>query len=264
MRLPALLVVLPLLTAVATSAAAQDALDRADVERARVHFEAGIQHYDDGHFEDAAREFEAAFQLTGHPDVLYNLAQSYDRLERFREAIANYRRYLDESSPDSPERGRVERRVRELETLQSVREAEERQAVEEAQEEGEAREERAVVTEPPPAPAGPSPLPFITMGVGGASIVAAIAFGVAASSIHGDLEARCGVDGRCTGFDPAADRDRGATFATLADVFGIAGGLILGAGVVLLAIELTDDRDEATLAITTGPAPLGAGARLRF
>ncbi len=249
-------------------AAAQSDLDPEDIERARVHFEAGIQHYDDENFEDAAREFEAAFQLTGHPDVLYNLAQSYDRLELYSEAIANYRRYLAEADAGAPERSRVERRVRELETLQRARqEAEDAEATEEL--------ETTEAAPMPLAPAideeesGPSPLPFVMIGAGVATIVAGVIFGVSASGIYSDLESRCGVDGMCVGYDPRADADKGATFATLADVLGIAGGVILGAGIVWLAVELSSgsgesEEDVASLEITSGPTLLGAGARVRF
>jgi hypothetical protein len=250
----------------ASLASAQPTLDAETIERARTHFDAGTQYYDAERFADAAHEFEEAYRLTGHPDVLYNLAQAHDRLEQYDEAIAWYRRYIGESVDDAPERSRVERRVRELETLRAA---------------------AGAPTEPSPEPIpgdpvrAPEPveargvgaLPFIAMGVGAASIVAAIAFGIAASGIYADLESRCGVDGTCPSGagDVAGDADRGATFATLADVFGIAGGVVLGVGVVLLAIELgradepvAQQASAPRLEITTGPTTFGAGARVRF
>ena len=239
--------------------------DRDAVERARSHFNSGIQYYDDQRYEDAAREFEEAYRLTQHPDVLYNLAQSYDRLERYDEAITEYRRYLAEAGNDSPERDRVERRVRELETLRDARETGDT---------GDAQDgatDQSMVAPLPEEEAGGGlgALPFITMGVGAASIVAALIFGVTASGIHSDLEADCNPDGTCD-FDPSDRASEGSTFATLADVFGIVGGVILGAGIVLLAVDLSsgsgesDDGASAALEITTGPTPLGAGARVRF
>jgi tetratricopeptide (TPR) repeat protein len=261
------LVILLLVALAPTPALAQDQSDdevpdSEMVERARSHFNAGIQYYGDSRFEEAAQEFSEAYRLTGHPDVLYNLAQSHDRLEHYEEAIESYRRYLDEADADSSERQRVERRVRELETLLAARAAGEDET-----------EGNAVVVAAPAAPesGGLGALPWITMGVGAASIIAAVAFGVTASGIHSDLEARCDAGGSCAGYDPTDDASRGSTFATLADVFGVVGGVILGTGIVLLAIDLSRDSGEAetsqadaSLELTTGPTPLGAGARVRF
>ncbi|MCG5055356.1 MAG: tetratricopeptide repeat protein [Myxococcales bacterium] len=70
--------------------------------------------YDIGHFEEAIAEFEAAYQLTEEPALLYNLAQCHRRLEHAREAIALYRRYLT-LAPGVPNRREIEERISDLE-----------------------------------------------------------------------------------------------------------------------------------------------------
>jgi len=58
----------------------------------------------------AIREYLTAYDLAPHPDVLYNVASVYERLEELRSAATYYRRYLDESEAPA-DRDRVERLI---------------------------------------------------------------------------------------------------------------------------------------------------------
>jgi hypothetical protein len=63
-------------------------------ERARIHLKAAIAYYDDGRYEDASREMLAAYALKPLPDLQYNLAQCYERLNKLDDAATAYEEYL--------------------------------------------------------------------------------------------------------------------------------------------------------------------------
>lgn len=83
-------------------------------ERARTHLKAGISYYDVGRYEDAAREMEAAFALKALPDLQYNIAQCYERLNRLGDAAGAYRKYLD-GKPGAEDTKSVQARIAHLE-----------------------------------------------------------------------------------------------------------------------------------------------------
>lgn len=94
-------------------AAAQDAA--ADAE-ARSLFAAGRTAYDAGRYEDALTHFERAHELSGRPELLFNVANAADRLRDTVRALAAYRAYLD-AVPDATNRAMVERRIEALARL---------------------------------------------------------------------------------------------------------------------------------------------------
>lgn len=242
--------ILALALALPSVALAQDAapeLTPEQIDRARNHFNAGLAYYEDGRWENAAREFEESYRITRHPDVLYNVAQSYDRLDRHDEAIAAYRGYL-EQQPNASDRATVERRIEELEARVAA--------------------ERSDPAEQPasapssPETESPSIVPYVVLGVGGALAIAAGITGAMALSTHSDLEETCG--GPCPP-DRQDDVDRGealALWSTLLTAGAIVG---IGLGVTLLVVGTgSSERESARLELVPGPTPAGAGARLRF
>ena len=72
-RLPLLIATLSLLVASAAWAQAKPDSKTA----AKEHYARGTSYYDLGKYDDAIKEFEAAYQLKNDPAFLYNLAQSY-------------------------------------------------------------------------------------------------------------------------------------------------------------------------------------------
>ena len=80
---------------------------------ARRHFESGTALYDVGRFDEAAREYDAAYQLRNDPALLYNLGQAYRLAGNQAKAIVTYRAFL-RRVPNSPDRAEVEQRIVEL------------------------------------------------------------------------------------------------------------------------------------------------------
>ena len=87
----------------------------ADRPLAETHFEAGQQAYRDQRWDVARIEFQAAYQLSHEPDLLYNLSVIEEKDGNTSEAVSYARRYLAEkgaaiSTKDADEvRGRIAR-----------------------------------------------------------------------------------------------------------------------------------------------------------
>ena len=85
-------------------------------QQARAAFEQGRSAYDAGEFERALDLFLKSYDLANPAQRIYlalNIAQTYDRLDRDREALRYYERYL-EFAPDGPKAGLARGRVRVL------------------------------------------------------------------------------------------------------------------------------------------------------
>jgi len=97
MRLGLSLVLVLGLALAPTPAAAQDS-----EPEARRHFEASLGLFSEGNYEGALAELRASYALRRSPVVLYNMAQTLKVLLRYEEAIAAYRRYLEDGGANIP------------------------------------------------------------------------------------------------------------------------------------------------------------------
>jgi tetratricopeptide (TPR) repeat protein len=68
--------------------------DTPDVEIARRHFDRGSELYERGNYAAAIVEFGYAREVRPVPELDYNIARCYDRLEQRQAAIEAYQRYL--------------------------------------------------------------------------------------------------------------------------------------------------------------------------
>jgi tetratricopeptide (TPR) repeat protein len=85
-----------------------------DLERARRHFDAGSQAFQQGDYPRAELEFRGAYAITKDPLLLYNIGQSQQRRGHLEAAIKSYRSYLA-GVPDADDRAEVEGNIRSLE-----------------------------------------------------------------------------------------------------------------------------------------------------
>ncbi|MGE0786097.1 MAG: hypothetical protein AB7S26_10440 [Sandaracinaceae bacterium] len=83
-------------------------------EAARLTFESAREAFAAGDYETALQRFRQAYQLSARPGLLYNIAQTLDRLRRDQETVDALRQYI-EAYPDAPNRSEVEARIRVLE-----------------------------------------------------------------------------------------------------------------------------------------------------
>lgn len=223
----------------------------ADSEEARMHFDLARRYYDTGRFDDAAREFEAAYAMSPLPPLTYNLYLAYRDGGQDVQAARWLRRYLDSDAPQGATRSRLEARLQVLEErLRSSAagdEAADPQTAPQADEPGETSlspDDPPVATEDEPTGDGPGVAPWILVGAGGALIAAGAVTGLMALGESSDLDDLCPTRDTCSaGFEDAASR--GETLAVVTDVLWISGAAAAVTG-VLWALLAGDDDQEST------------------
>jgi hypothetical protein len=97
------LIVLPL-SASAQSPPPHAAAEDPALGEAKVHFQQGVALFNDGNFNAALAEFEAAYKIRRSPGVLYNIGLTQKALFRYSEAIASLEKYKAEETKITPER----------------------------------------------------------------------------------------------------------------------------------------------------------------
>ena len=177
---------------------------------ARGLFEAGRAAFDGGRFAEALEHFEAAYELSNRPRLLYNIGHAAERLRDDRRALEAFEEYL-RRMPEVENRPSVEARVRAL-----------REHLDEATDEAPQVDVETAPTEPRGAGA-------LVLMVGGAAGIAggALALGLAAKSAN-----------------EVNDSDVGTTWSSVrdharaADRRRIAGAIVGALGVAVLAVGI--------------------------
>ena len=246
------------------------AQDEATVDREaefQAQLDAGLAHYEERRYAEAAAAFEAAYAIRAEPELAYNIARSYERAVMREEEIAAYDRFLGLPGTTSEMRNRA-RSAR-----SSLRAEVEALARPEVPDEPELAPEPIVepVVEAPSEPAAPVepasesalvPVGWILVATGGLGVGGGAVFGGLALAANGD-------------FDAATDRseqvrlrDEVRRFALLTDILvGVGAGVAVG-GVILVLIGLSEggggDDAAVTWAPRVGPDELGLSAVGRF
>lgn len=242
-----------------TPALAQSAAQEA---RAKELFENGKILYEEGQYDEAVVAWKAAYDLSPQPLLLFNMANAYERLGRYTEALDALNRYR--ALAPAEERDTLERRIRNIEDR--LAELRERAATGSTSDPlmdatgsqmtittsgsksrgggggGEAR---------PPHPAG-----VILIGVGAGGLAAGAVLGTLARQERAEAEALCvasGDDLLC----PAEakeyiDRDRNLSLG--GDIAFIAGGAALGAGVIILVVDAVTGGDGGSAHLQLQPS----------
>ncbi len=92
------------------------------IEVAQQHYQAGERFFRDGQFDAATVEFEAAFKLSGEPDMAYNLSRTCEKAGKLKEAIEYAARYQSLVA-GTEEEERARRRVEFLRGRYSIEQA---------------------------------------------------------------------------------------------------------------------------------------------
>lgn len=207
------------------------AQDPSATERARLHFDLATQAFDTGNYELATTEFQRAHELTGHPDLLFNIYSSAERAGHLEVAVDALARFLAEGSMDDTQRATLEQRLLRLRERMAAR----------ARAQQTPRSDAA----PEPAPDGVHPA-----GIGvliGAGVLGA---GFAVLAVLSELEDTklaqgCGATRSCTDGDVA-------TLSALnlaADVTWITAAAAAAVGVVLLLALPPDPAGRENVAL---------------
>lgn len=86
---------------------------------ARALYQAGRASYDAGRYQDALSYFQRSYELSGRPQLLYNIAQAADRQRMDVTTLAALRAYL-KALPDAANRVEVQNRIRAIEAAMAV------------------------------------------------------------------------------------------------------------------------------------------------
>jgi len=139
------------------------------IAEAKKAFANATNAYADGEFESALASFRRAYDLTGSPDILYNIATVSDRMRRDEDALEAYEGYI-EARPKSVDREHVESRIEVLRAAIEARRRAELDAEIEARKAAIDAAARIKAERPLTHYVGPGPGPWITIGVGGAAL----------------------------------------------------------------------------------------------
>jgi tetratricopeptide (TPR) repeat protein len=228
-------------------------------EDAREAYYTGDNHYAAGRYEEALKYFEKAYALSKRPQLLYNIANAYERMGDYEAAAGYLRKYL--KSPDAEDVSSVRQRIRRLEMNAEAKDREVKEAKE-------SRIKQAEIENKPPV--DPDPLPevelrettedgarasrkpaYLFLAGSGAAIITATIFGLAAESAAADAEEVCTGGGLCPETaEDALNRER--RFALIADVSLVVGLASAGVGVYLL-LKDSDDKEKKPTAVRVEP-----------
>ena len=84
---------------------------------AKAAYDAGVEHFKAGRFQDAIVEVNKAYRLDPNAVLVFNMARAFEELKQYASAVEYYRKYL-EMAPSAPDRKNVEETLRTLEILQ--------------------------------------------------------------------------------------------------------------------------------------------------
>jgi hypothetical protein len=241
-----------------------------DDERARSHFMAGSSYFDQRRYVDAAEQFAEAYRLSGRTELLLNIATSYEHASEPGQAADALATWLEVAPADAPDRRTQETR---LVQLRAAAEARALEAEREAQAAAAAQSSEPVTEEPDRLGGlGITGIALMGVGVGGGAV--AIGTGIASSNRLEELESGCDAALVCPP-ELRATRDRGRTLATVSTISTFVSVASLGAGVVMLLLDLRQTNDgsveesgdgerAAQLRLAPGPGDIGLGAAIAF
>ncbi|MEM8608893.1 MAG: tetratricopeptide repeat protein [Myxococcota bacterium] len=228
---------------------------QARIAQAKKAFAAGTRAYENGDFETALARFERAYELTGSPDLLYNIATVSDRMRHDEDALKAYEGYIA-ARPNSPDRGHVRGRI---EALRASIEAKQRAALEaeiEAERAALEAADKIKAERPLTHYVGPGVGPWIMIATGSAvAVTGAVFLGLGQRDQNSVSSAPEG--STFNDFEEVADRGPRRTKTGIA-LLSVGAAGVLG-GVIW---QLTGGREEAIPEVSVGPT--GISVRGKF
>jgi tetratricopeptide (TPR) repeat protein len=224
------------------------------IAAAKKSFSEGTRAYANGEFESALANFRRAYELTGSPDLLYNIATVSDRMRRDEEALEAYEGYL-EARPKSPDREHVAGRIDVLRATIEARNRAELDAAIEARSAAIEAAARVKAERPLTQHVGPGPGPWVTIGVGSAAIVSgAVLVGLGQRDQKAVQNADPGTS--YTMVQEMAERGPKRTKAGVI-LMGLGGAGVIG-GIIW---QLTGGHEEAMPEVSIGPTGISVKGR---
>lgn len=244
-------------------------------DEARIHFELARRYYDTGRFREAAQEFEEAYRLSPHDELLFNIYLAYRDAGEDARALESLRRFVASLPEGSERRAQLESRVRVLES----RTAAARAGEEAPDAEPEPREalltselgaplETPAPADAPEPPSGLGAAPWVIVGAGGVLLGGALVTGLLALDARASLDRECPTRTSCApGFEDT--QSTGEALAITTDVLWIAGATTALTGLVLAIVDAgsggapaTERQAASTPRVGAACGPRGCGLSL--
>ncbi len=222
----------------------------------------GARAYRSGDFDEAIASFERAYGIEPVPNLLYNIAKSYERQEKYEKAVEYYQRFIVAPEVDSDARQAALDRIDRLREIADLKQEDIDRAERKARN---SEADGADVSDEPDTPdelASSNSTALWTMGGGGALLAGGVVFGLMASSSADDVQSAATFDER------KSARDSAKTQALVADGFFVAGAAVSAVGLYLYFSG--DDAETNSTASTTTFTPwitgqsAGVGMSLDF
>lgn len=230
-------------------------------DMARAHFSSGSAYYEQGRYDDAAREFMEAYRLSPRAELLDNAARAYERALLFDEAIRTLEQ-MRSQHPEYRDEATVNTRI---ESMQRLRE----RVRGSGDASGDASGGGGDAPPPPEQPVssgggGGVSIPGIAvLSIGGAIGIVSIVTGAVSHTMYEDLSNVCGADGLCPP-ERQGDIDTGNALAITSTVTMFTSIAAIGVGIVLMIVDSGGGESSAALELVPGPGEVGLGARGRF
>lgn len=226
-----------------------------------------MQHYTAREYEQAIALFEQAYAIRAEPELVYNIARSYERIARHDDALREYERFVALPGTTAELRGRA------LSSIQALRaEQESRRAAEQARTTTTTTETTATTSgtgagstttaaQSSGGGSGLATVGWVLLGIGGAAILGgAVTGGIA-------LERNGAFDRATARSEQLSLRDQVKSYALATDILLIGGGVIAITGLVLGLVgssESSSPRAAGDLRIIPGPGQAGLALDVVF
>jgi tetratricopeptide (TPR) repeat protein len=208
-----------------------DAAGKTDVELAKRHYKLGEEMFARSDFEEAVDHFEKAHELSGRPELLYNIGRCHEFMGNLEEAIEVYEAFVASDHDLVPV---VEKRVANLKEKLARRQEAGADGAGSGPVEG-AREGKPLLPLGPLAPERGRGLRisgWVLVGAGVASLAAGAALGAVAAGKASDLEEAAAAHQPWA--DHRASEDQGEALELGQIISLAAGGAAAATGAVLL------------------------------
>jgi tetratricopeptide (TPR) repeat protein len=198
----------------------------------------GAQAYRKGDFTSAIDYFERAYALEPVPNLLYNIAKSYEKQEKYQQAIDHYQKFAVAPEVDSEARQSALDRVDNLREIADLKEGDGSGAGDPS---GDGRDRDRESSGQSKTAA------WLTMGGGAALLATGVVFGLSASSAADEVQSGAT-------FEQRQDAQKsGKTSALVADGAFIAGAVVTSLGLYLYFSDSDTETDTRASSTTVAP-----------
>lgn len=244
-------------------------------QRARELFVKGDTAYAEGRYEEALGAFEEALELSGRPQLLFNISNALERLGRLTEAVDALEKYIASGKAHDKDviqkrlvnlKKRVEEQKKEEAKLREEEAKKQRELEEKQRAEAAARAKNEPSNPESPKSSSPPPeepsraLPIALIATGGAAVATGVVFGILALGARSDAENAC--SGALCNSDARDPLDREKTFGLVADLSVLGGLALAGVGTYLFVKSSGTPKARGSLPVRMVTTKGGGGVEL--